>query len=81
MGDEGRVISARFVGADGSLGYRNGLVYDLYVWSTTRYPVVIRRMDGGYCPYSSEVAFGRNWEIVDTPPANHPWPTESVDGA
>jgi hypothetical protein len=55
---------ARFVGTDGSLGYRYGETYTLVVRRDHPYwSVTIRREDGsGFCPYASEEAFERNWK-------------------
>lgn len=65
MTDQSTRITAVFKGKDGSLGYIKGATYDLLVHSTKRYPIVIRRSrGGGYCPYSSQDAFDRNWVVV-----------------
>lgn len=60
----------RFIGTDGSLGYRKGQVYVLVVDRPgEKYPVQI--VGGGVpCPYSSEAAFRENWEQATgtTPP-------------
>ena len=55
-------LRLRFVGADGSLGYRRGTIYDL--------DVVVRRIGGPLvtaprtCPYSSWRTFWQNWETA-----------------
>lgn len=57
----------RFTGTDGSLGYRNGKVYDLRIQriAGAEHPITIRRRTGfGLCPYRSEQAFWANWEPV-----------------
>lgn len=59
-------LRARFVGKDGSLGYRTGFVYTLELrhsfrrWSIRRLPA-----RDGFCPYGSWNAFLRNWELVN----------------
>lgn len=53
----------RFIGSDGSLGYRTGQKYALDVrtdWTGTR-PSILRPHA---CPYGSWDAFWRNWELV-----------------
>lgn len=61
--------TARFVGEDGSLGYRKGAIYSLRMDPTPTNPdwaVVVWRSDGsGMCPYSSNAAFKRNWELLE----------------
>lgn len=57
-------MRARYIGTDGSLGYRTGKAYYLRVarapLSST--PITVRRRLGfGLCPYASEAAFRRNW--------------------
>lgn len=56
---------ARFIGEDGSMGYRKGQEYELRLVSpgTIGVLAVQRTSDGGgLCPYGSEGAFLRNWE-------------------
>lgn len=60
----------RFVGKDGSLGYRNGKLYYLDV-GPGDHPVVIRSATGIDCadglspvPYSSDRTFRANWDQV-----------------
>lgn len=63
----------RFVGEDGSLGYRKGSLYVLKL-SRGRYARVVIRESTGIevpnglpCPYGSETAFRANWvEVVPT---------------
>lgn len=58
----------RFIGADGSLGYEHGKVYNLMVSHPEdgSYAVIIRRVGRrGVCPYATVSAFMRNWELVD----------------
>lgn len=57
----------KFIGEDGSLGYRKGLIYALRCRKDIEFenPVVISRLDGtGYCPYSSIEAFNQNWRVI-----------------
>jgi hypothetical protein len=59
-------MRATFVGRDRSLGYRTGCTYDLITSSSDKYPIIVRRSNGrGYCPYSSEAAFRRNWRVME----------------
>jgi hypothetical protein len=54
----------RFIGEDGSLGYRHGRIYRL-VLAVPGHGWPIEIIDGGqFCPYDSEEAFSRNWEPV-----------------
>lgn len=61
---------AKFIGEDGSLGYRHGQVYELYVYPTgPKYAITIQRRDGsGTCPYTSVKAWRRNWEPIEDEP-------------
>jgi hypothetical protein len=53
----------RFIGEDGSLGYRHGQLYELRFVEDDRHFVTIERIDGtGRCPYASMNAFLRNWD-------------------
>lgn len=56
-------VQARFIGEDGSLGYRTQRVYTLWVRGLgTGRAIYIRRQSGfGWCPYATEDAFRRNW--------------------
>lgn len=48
-----------FKGKDGSLGYKDGMVYELIVNQFT-----VTRVDGsGICKYSSIQSFLSNWEF------------------
>lgn len=53
----------RFTGADGSLGYRTGELYNLRLQSTRDGAVTI--VDPRRCPYRTWVSFWRNWEVPD----------------
>lgn len=67
----------RFIGRDGSLGYRTGRVYSLCIMSvfspgesvTTKMQIermgLQRFLHGpGYCPYDHQDKFFENWERV-----------------
>ena len=52
-------ISATFIGEDGSMGFRNGVTYNLTVSRSS-----IRREDvGTWVPYGSLEAFFSNWVV------------------
>ena len=68
-------LKFRFVGRDGSMGYRTGQVYRLNVMWHNRGQwingLTINRtgiwglLHGkGYCPYKNEDAFWQNWEVA-----------------
>lgn len=59
----------RFIGRDGSMGYRTGRKYHLgFIWSEGQGMTICRLgiwgiLHGkGYTPYSSQDAFLKNWE-------------------
>lgn len=66
-------MQARFIGQDGSLGYRTGHEYALVV---QEYGILdrfffgvslkIHRLydNGGHCPYKSMKTFLQNWEVI-----------------
>lgn len=55
----------RFIGKDGSLGYRTGQIYRLIERPYKNYPIAISQPDGsGLCPYSSLESFNKNWEDI-----------------
>lgn len=73
------MIRKRFIGEDGSLGYKHGRKYWLREHYSPNYPIVISRFNIlgsiakvllgsgltlGYCPYSSLEKFNENWENV-----------------
>lgn len=68
------LFKAKFIGKN-SLGYVHGKTYLLYAHPITIFElirgwqVIISRADGsgGYCPYSSLVAFLNNWECAYVP--------------
>ncbi len=51
-------VRARFVGRDGSFGYRHGYMYDLMIDGNR----IVRPTP---CPYGSVEAFLRNWQPLD----------------
>lgn len=59
-----RKMRARFIGQDGSIGYRTGQLYDLMIVKVNLFsdrPLIIFPQR---CPYGSWAAFWRNWEEV-----------------
>lgn len=55
----------RFVGEDGSMGYRTGQIYRLRIERPGRsWPVAVTGLEphGPWCPYGSEDAYVRNWQ-------------------
>ena len=54
----------KFIGADNSLGLKNGRTYDVNVRSVDRY-IVVSIASGWFddltCPYSSPQSFAANW--------------------
>ena len=59
--DTMREIRAKFIGEDGSLGYRKGEVYRLVIDGN-------KIREPRPCPYSSVEAFLANWEPVEETP-------------
>lgn len=64
---ETMIIQAKFIGEDGSMGYKKNTVYKLSIYSTLgTYDFAIKRLDGtGFCPYSIE-GFLANWTNIKT---------------
>lgn len=55
-------FKARFIGEDGSLGYKNGEIYNLQMIG-----MIIQRTDGkGTCTYESLSSFLKNWTDIQT---------------
>lgn len=50
----------RFIGTDGSMGLRRGQVYRLAVQP---FRDGVRIVSPIVCPYASDAAFWRNWEV------------------
>lgn len=56
----------KFIGADGSMGLRNGEVYQVSFKSTENYIILtikIGMFDSVMCPYSSPQALAKNWSL------------------
>lgn len=60
-------MKAKFIGEDGSMGLRNGQIYDIRInkilYRFRRMPCIW--IGKNYCPYETEEALYSNWEIVD----------------
>lgn len=54
------VIVAKFEGEDGSMGFRNGVTYDLYISHMSVRDVA----KGPWVPYGSLDAFFKNWTVI-----------------
>ena len=50
----------KFIGEDGSMGYRNGKVYNLWFLANSRY-IGIRAKGMPVCIYESPQSFAANW--------------------
>lgn len=66
------MIHAKFIGEDGSMGFRNGSIYSLRTeikkdsFLGRKAWLCIEDVRHGFvCPYSSLEAFLENWKIVD----------------
>lgn len=66
------VIRAKFIGEDGSMGYRKNRSYLLMTWNYPKhflgmlfgdYWFVVQGKGKAPCPYESFNAFQRNWEV------------------
>ena len=66
-------MDAKYVGENGSMGFRTGVTYNIKTESKiikrNRQPVssicVFDTKSGNWCPYESLEAVMRNWEIVN----------------
>lgn len=57
-------ITARFIGADGSMGFKNGHIYDLWMMKKPNVIYISRQdMNATAIPYESMKAVRKNWEI------------------
>ena len=55
------ICKARFIGADGSLGFRNGSEYVIKIYFGNK--IYVSCKDHLTCPYDTENALLKNWEI------------------
>lgn len=53
----------KFIGDDGSMGLRKGMVYRVKVFSRAGYILVCWDFCSK-CPYTSPQAFANNWEVI-----------------
>ncbi len=61
------LIQARFIGLDGSVGYRHGQTYSLLAETNPNGPEIVIKMSdsgSGRCPYDNVLAFLKNWADV-----------------
>lgn len=56
---------ARFIGKDGSMGFKNGEIYKLKSKCANNKIIVKTTNDKLFCPYKSIESFLRNWEIKE----------------
>jgi hypothetical protein len=56
-------MKLKFIGKDGSMGFKHGKVYDVRLTSNTIW-IWVHTDVGLYCPYSSPQAFADNWASV-----------------
>lgn len=74
------LVQARYIGLDGSLGYRVNQTYQFMLETSPHGPqVVIERPDepDTRCPYDNAIAFLQNWADVKVDPAATPVPARS----
>lgn len=60
----------KYIGENGSMGYKNGQVYDIEPIPFSPYPFAIQTSepDGTEaCPYSGFQKFFENWELIKPP--------------
>lgn len=50
----------KFIGQDGSMGFRNDKYYEVRVYSDYHF-IWVATKDGRRCPYSTPQAFSSNW--------------------
>jgi len=66
------VVRAKFIGADGSMGYKKGKIYTLFMnrhnlRGYRQVGIVIRRIaGGGLYPYINKRIFEKDWKIIWT---------------
>jgi hypothetical protein len=61
-------ITAKFIGGDGSEGYKNGETYTLKQWEENDMVFISREDGSGQVAYESMDALINNWEMVEQPP-------------
>lgn len=61
------LVEAKFIGLDGSIGYRHGQTYKIMVETSDNSPRLMVRLadNSGRCPYDNIFAFLANWRITD----------------
>ena len=65
-----RIITATFIGKDGSMGYRTGETYKLRYkekenrWGKISIEAVEPFHLGSWCPYKDRTEFKKNWKEV-----------------
>lgn len=60
-------ITAKFIGADGSMGFKNGQIYDLWMMKKPKVIYISRQdMNATAIPYGSMKAVKKNWEMLNT---------------
>ena len=58
-------IRAKFIGRDGSMGFRNGSVYKLWIfYHYGKFLISRRDMNATAIPYDTMNAIKKNWEVV-----------------
>lgn len=58
-------ITARFIGKDGSCGFRNGIEYRLWIFQKhEKYYLSTRSMNATAIPYDTMNAIKKNWKII-----------------
>ena len=58
-------IQARFIGRDGSCGFRKGKIYELWLSKTDgKYFISRRNLSATAIPYDTAEAVAKNWEIL-----------------
>ena len=59
-------ITAKFIGKDGSMGFRNGKTYDLWMMKKQNFIYISRRnMNATAIPYETLRVVEKNWELLD----------------
>ena len=64
MREKVRDVTAKFIGRDGSMGFKNGQVYDLWYYHKGNYHYLSKRHPGATAiPYVSVAAVRKNWDF------------------